>query len=628
MHLSPIERTADAIRHASNQIETPESRFFHSLFWFWNNNSSDDIALDLLKEGNIPRAITLLEKQFESNQSSIRSFSSIKNLSILHMALARNNEDSSFDDISRGLVWAGRMLQFDIFSDHATEIMGSHFSLNEEKISNLYVDEILKTISIKTDKTGGRIKPQQIISGFISFPDTVQTRVSNRLLEKDFRAVDDAIEESKKERCESPENARVIARTLCKKSNGSIITIRDALGTDNYKYQSLSDKLAEEIDQCGTAYYNYHKNSDTGIDPGKVTLKISEYALSYATSVTVQNEIKEGIEIVEQWIEEAEEREKTNKIRTNIDFIFEKISELPDLEDLSESEYNSLPDIALNFVAECAFDIDLIGVTLEDDDDFYLEISSIIVNRTINMCVKYANEMDDSSAVLRVFSAMKNMAMDTETADRFETNSSTFRKNAIYENNMGPIRQALDNLPEADQIDEDHLPDTIKNLINSTSANLNNLKTVDRELFLNVSSAVANTALGLCISYGNRTGNMIQALVVMDMIEKMEMEPALRERFDQNKSILYKNVITSTTTKRSSSGGCYIATMVYGDYDAPQVRILRLYRDKVMSKTVIGRKFIKYYYKFSPTFIKYFGRFSCVHTVIKAILDRIVRRLS
>jgi len=629
-HLSPVTRTVDAIRNASNQIETSDSRFFYSMFWFWNNNSGDFLALDLLKDGNTERAIALLEKQLDGDLNTDKYFSSIKNLSILHMALARNDGDFSFNNIAKGLVWAGRMLQVDAFSEHARTVAGNHFSFDKEKIANLYVDEVLKSVYAKSGENGVRIPPQQLIPCFTSFPAATQQRVVNHLLEKDFRTVDDAIELSKEKRKKNPQDARVIARTLCEQSKESIKIIRDALGIDNYKYQSTSDRLAEEIDQCGTDYYNYHTNNDTGIDPGEITLKISEYALAYATSVSVQDNIKEGIQIVKSWIEGAEGREKLQKIQSRSDLIVRQINKLPDLEDLSESGHAQLLSISLNFIADCRIELEAIKKVLGYDDEFYLSISSGVVNRAMDMCIEYANKTDKSTAVLQVFNEMKTMSMDSETEDRFNENYKIFTNNAVLETNLDPIKQILNNIPNIDNIGAhqiDQLPGMAKHLIDSTSAYLSNLARVERKLFVNASSAVANTALGLCIAYANKTGNMSPIFDVMMNIGKMEMEPELRNRFEKNKSIIFENTLNAIT-QSSSKKGCYIATMVYGDYDAPQVLILRRYRDNVMGKCRIGRMFIAAYYKFSPIFVKYLGQFNVVHVMCKAILDRIVRRVA
>ena len=76
------------------------------------------------------------------------------------------------------------------------------------------------------------------------------------------------------------------------------------------------------------------------------------------------------------------------------------------------------------------------------------------------------------------------------------------------------------------------------------------------------------------------------------------------------------------------TGGCYVATAVYGSYDCPQVWTLRRYRDETLSKTWYGRLFIKLYYKISPSLVAKYGNTSFFQKKIKARLDKMVARLN
>ena len=69
--LSSIDRTPEVIEEAKKQIEQPESKFLYSLFWFWNNNSVDDLALEVLKEANTDKAISIWEKSALANKHKI-----------------------------------------------------------------------------------------------------------------------------------------------------------------------------------------------------------------------------------------------------------------------------------------------------------------------------------------------------------------------------------------------------------------------------------------------------------------------------------------------------------------------------------------------------------------------------
>ena len=73
--------------------------------------------------------------------------------------------------------------------------------------------------------------------------------------------------------------------------------------------------------------------------------------------------------------------------------------------------------------------------------------------------------------------------------------------------------------------------------------------------------------------------------------------------------------------------GCYIATMSYGSYDAPEVKVLRRFRDEVLKKTFIGRVFIANYYAFSPLLVKFVKKTGFAEKLIRRRLDRFVIRL-
>lgn len=83
----------------------------------------------------------------------------------------------------------------------------------------------------------------------------------------------------------------------------------------------------------------------------------------------------------------------------------------------------------------------------------------------------------------------------------------------------------------------------------------------------------------------------------------------------------------SQSNSSSSSGGCYIATSVYGSYDCPEVWTLRRFRDFTLAETWYGRTFIHTYYAISPTLVKLFGNTRWFNTICKEPLDNLVHLL-
>ncbi len=81
--------------------------------------------------------------------------------------------------------------------------------------------------------------------------------------------------------------------------------------------------------------------------------------------------------------------------------------------------------------------------------------------------------------------------------------------------------------------------------------------------------------------------------------------------------------------KIKSTGGCFIATACYGDYNSPEVLILRNYRDTKLYYTKSGQLFIKIYYFASPFLAKIISRSEFLKGVTrKYFISHIVESLS
>lgn len=73
---------------------------------------------------------------------------------------------------------------------------------------------------------------------------------------------------------------------------------------------------------------------------------------------------------------------------------------------------------------------------------------------------------------------------------------------------------------------------------------------------------------------------------------------------------------------------CFIATAVYGEYDAPQVLMLRKYLDTILLNSVLGKSFIHFYYFVSPLIAKLISKSDLLKYIIKYyFLEPIVIKL-
>ncbi len=83
-------------------------------------------------------------------------------------------------------------------------------------------------------------------------------------------------------------------------------------------------------------------------------------------------------------------------------------------------------------------------------------------------------------------------------------------------------------------------------------------------------------------------------------------------------------ILSAQLDKAVSNFSCYIASLVYGDPFAPEVILLRAYRDKVLKQYFAGRMFIVLYYSIAPRLIPVLKRLPFIQKIIRLILDRFI----
>lgn len=152
-------------------------------------------------------------------------------------------------------------------------------------------------------------------------------------------------------------------------------------------------------------------------------------------------------------------------------------------------------------------------------------------------------------------------------------------------------------------------------------------------LYLKISSAVASAAINALVEKINAAqqmanitsdrdslkGDVASALSTMSKISSLDMTAECRNYFNSNNSTL-----NSINSQLNPSGGCYIATMAYGDYGHPKVMVLRQFRDSYLSKRDWGKKFIKFYYANSPRWVETLKDYKRINSLIRKILDSFV----
>ncbi len=135
--------------------------------------------------------------------------------------------------------------------------------------------------------------------------------------------------------------------------------------------------------------------------------------------------------------------------------------------------------------------------------------------------------------------------------------------------------------------------------------------------------------------FGEKYAKSLSSIIWQTAIDFQRSMFGMREfRTEENKKIIdnyAKRIQKYDPTYKApevQTGGCYVATAVYGSYDCPEVWTLRRYRDYTLAETWYGRMFISLYYTISPTLVKWFGETKWFKKMWKPKLDKMVMRLN
>lgn len=138
------------------------------------------------------------------------------------------------------------------------------------------------------------------------------------------------------------------------------------------------------------------------------------------------------------------------------------------------------------------------------------------------------------------------------------------------------------------------------------------------------SDLTENIGDGLGWTYGSDPRN----LAGMGFPERMRLFVNGLEGLNTQQLLMFeKSLGLEEGVAPQKTGGCYVATAVYGSYEAPEVMVLRRWRDEFLAYSALGRQFIRIYYATSPALVEAFGGRQWFVVPSRAMLDRVVRNL-
>ena len=553
--LGGLNRTIENVTVAASKLNLDSDRMNAAMFWFYKGNSIiDEQAFEALKASNPVNCIEIWKKYTVSGEVTQLNSSAFQNLSTLALFYAFNDSIIDVNLLNGGISLKLKFLESDFIQDFKTLATDETYKTTKKDLQLLFLTQLQSDIDKKSSIFSNKFLEILINLEFLAKEDFLKVFV-----QKPITQIEKIVTETKNKRKENKANALKMGVSLYEETIESLSQIKSVLGVSDNEFTSISDKVSDEILQCGIDYFSYCQDSIP--DNGSVSLDLFRKANSFAISNIAKQRCQENISKLCEWIDNKPERDKKRLINEDVEFIKSKIEWLQNLSDIAENpsdivkllHYDSSGKIhdlekmvenANVFVDYCKPKLVNIKNTLGSTDEFYLEICGVVVCKAQSVLVTAVNDGQE------------------------EINN--------------PQVNPFGGMPKYISPTKDY-----------------------SKLFM-----LATYAYNL-----------------MESIESIDMDNSIRQSFHDNKETLKKIWLSTGRNIRlpKESSGCYIATMAYADYDHPQVIILRTFRDDVLDKSILGKIFIKIYYKYSPKLVEKLNGKKVVNSFIRKSLNQFIK---
>lgn len=390
-------RTNDEIDKAFANIEINQNKLFNALFWFANHNHLDETALNYLQSGDIKKAEDIWQKVTNGKDVSAKNYAAYNNLGTLKLATAFANGSIDIENLKEGIRLKTELLTSDNFNDFCHLVADETYTVDQDKELEFFINALLEETN-KIQSTEAKKIPAQIST----VHPKVKSLVFEKITETPLHNIERKTKQNKKKRNDNPKDGLDLARKLYRDTRSDLTTLSELIGKADLKYKMVADKLAKELLQCGIDYFKEYQEYEElhDGDLGNDVMKLFKTAKSIAVGTQTKERITENIEGLQEWIDDADEREKQKLIGEDLQFVASKLE-----------RFQSLPDTIENaddLVSICKPKLQNMKSTLGAYDDFYLKISSAVVNNAQGMLVTVINEaQQDPSIKIGLFENFK-----------------------------------------------------------------------------------------------------------------------------------------------------------------------------------------------------------------------------
>ena len=430
--ISKLNRTTEIVNAAAAKIHLESGKINAALFWFYKGNEiDDDAAFDILKgeNGDNEEAEEIWTSATKGKEITKRNASCIHNLSTLLLSNAFKGNKIFAKILEDAITLKLKFLESEFSADLVKISTDENNRTNKVELQLIFLKELLSEIEKNEDYSTDKFLT---ILNKLNF--SAKEEFLKDFVQKPIRQIEDEISKTKTKRQADKTDAEIFGKELYDNTEASIEQLKNVLDTSDIRYQNIADKLANEILQCGIDFFQEFK--DENLDPSDESMNLFDLASSIAVGNIASQRCEENTENLQEWIDGKPDRDRQKLIADELTFIGSKLERFQSLSDTISN--------AKDLIDTCKPKLIKIKDALGSRDDFYLNISSAVVQNAQNMLIQAVNEIIESSNNRSFGVSLSSDKASIQTALDITFKMGSFDMNATlkshYKNNLDGIK--------------------------------------------------------------------------------------------------------------------------------------------------------------------------------------------
>lgn len=342
--LPSVSRSMEMVVQADAKLTLPNEQLHYAQFWFIKASPIDEIALNHLIAGNMENAISIWEKKEDAFSLQNR----------IVCSLIRNN-------YVLAISYAERLYSL-YASDFVKAVLGNTATVSVEHLEYDFIDVLCQEFGFN-----------QVLSQTSN--EKWKEHIRKKTMQPLMNTLQLAIDTTKSSK---GSEARLIAGVKLMNDTKIVLQqLKTLLPVTDLQYQMIVDKLGLEILQCGIDYYNDSEEPDAA----HKAMELHSYAQMIVVGKMAKDRCKENVDTLKMIIEELppiEIYEEDKAIKEEL----EEFSQLP----------NKICH-AVTLLRNCSGHLLYIKTVLGNTDDYYLKMSTLVVNAALYNVIEEVNEV-------------------------------------------------------------------------------------------------------------------------------------------------------------------------------------------------------------------------------------------